>query len=153
MWMVAARRRRQVVIGDLHGLNTIHHPADEGGGDGGAWETTRGMHMLLFAIPDQAAATSHYEIGIPQARQPDPDPRMGRRGQGADEVPPEDRPPVAIVFYAFRVMVGIGVLLAPIGLLSLWLRWQGRAVRQPGSPAWWWRCRPRASSPSSPAGW
>ena len=40
-------------------------PADEGGGDGGGWETTRGMHMLLFAIPDQAAATNRYEIGIP----------------------------------------------------------------------------------------
>ena len=66
MWMVAIAGPSQVVIGDLHGLNTIHHQPMKVAAMEGHWETSRGIPMLLFAIPDQAAATNHYEIGIPE---------------------------------------------------------------------------------------
>ena len=66
MWMVAIAAPAQVVIGDLHGLNTIHHQPMKVAAMEGHWETSRGIPMLLFAIPDQAAATNRYEIGIPR---------------------------------------------------------------------------------------
>ena len=126
MWMVAIAAPAQVVIGDLHGLNTIHHQPMKVAAMEGHWETSRGIPMLLFAIPDQAAATNHYEIGIPRLGSLILTHAWDGEVKGLHEVPAEDRPPVAIVFYAFRVMVGIGMLLAAIGLLGLWLRWRGR---------------------------
>ena len=153
MWMVAVAAPAQVVIGDLHGLNTIHHQPMKVAAMEGHWETTRGMHMLLFAIPDQAAATNHYEIGIPRLGSLILTHEWDGEVKGLNEVPPEDRPPVAIVFYAFRVMVGIGMLLAadrpaqPVAALA-----GPASTRHPGSSAS--RSPPRrwASSPSSPAG-
>jgi cytochrome bd ubiquinol oxidase subunit I len=97
----------------------------------GAWQTTRGMHMLLFAVPDQAAATNHYEVGIPRLGSLILTHHWDGEVKGLNEVPPQDRPPVAIVFYAFRVMVGIGTLLAAVGLFSLWLRYKGRLYTAP----------------------
>jgi cytochrome d ubiquinol oxidase subunit I len=76
-------------------------------------------------VPDQEAATNHYEIGIPHLGSLVLAHEWNGEIKGLTEVPPEDRPPVAIVFFAFRVMVGIGLLLAAIGLLSLWLRFKG----------------------------
>jgi cytochrome bd ubiquinol oxidase subunit I len=131
MWMVAIAAPAQVVIGDLHGLNTIHHQPMKVAAMEGHWETSRGIPMLLFAIPDQAAATNHYEIGIPRLGSLILTHTWDGEVKGLHEVPAEDRPPVAIVFYAFRVMVGIGMLLAAIGLLGLWLRWRGRLSTTP----------------------
>ena len=112
MWMVAIAAPPQVVIGDLHGLNTIHHQPMKVAAMEGHWETSRGIPMLLFAIPDQAAATNRYEIGIPRLGSLILTHAWDGEVKGLHEVPAEDRPPVAIVFYAFRVMVGIGMLLA-----------------------------------------
>jgi cytochrome bd ubiquinol oxidase subunit I len=131
MWMVAVAAPAQVVIGDLHGLNTIHHQPMKVAAMEGAWQTTRGMHMLLFAVPDQAAATNHYEVGIPRLGSLILTHHWDGEVKGLNEVPPQDRPPVAIVFYAFRVMVGIGTLLAAVGLFSLWLRYKGRLYTAP----------------------
>jgi cytochrome bd ubiquinol oxidase subunit I len=131
MWMVAVAAPAQVVIGDLHGLNTIHHQPMKVAAMEGHWETSRGIPMLLFAIPDQAAATNRYEIGIPRLGSLILTHAWDGEVKGLHEVPAEDRPPVAIVFYAFRVMVGIGLLLAAIGLLGLWLRWRGRLYTTP----------------------
>ncbi len=125
MWMVAITAPLQVVIGDLHGLNTLHHPPMKVAAMEGHWETGRGVPMLLFAVPDQEAETNHYEIGIPHLGSLILAHEWNGEIKGLNEVPPEDRPPVAIVFFAFRVMVGIGLLLAAIGLLSLWLRFKG----------------------------
>ena len=97
----------------------------------GHWETSRGISMLLFAIPDQAAATNRYEIGIPRLGSLILTHAWDGEVKGLHEVPAEDRPPVAIVFYAFRIMVGIGMLLAGLGLLGLWLRWRGRLYTTP----------------------
>lgn len=131
LWMVAATAPAQVVIGDLHGLNTIEHQPMKVAAMEGAWETTRGMHMLLLAIPDQAAATNHYEIGIPRLGSLILTHEWDGEVKGLSEVPPQDRPPVSIVFFAFRLMVAIGVVLAAIGLFSLWLRYKGRLFTTP----------------------
>jgi cytochrome d ubiquinol oxidase subunit I len=85
----------------------------------------------VFALPDQAAATNHYELGIPRLGSLILTHAWDGEVKGLTEVPPEDRPPVALVFFAFRLMVGIGVALAAIGLFSLWLRKQGRLLTTP----------------------
>ena len=144
MWMVAGAGPAQIVIGDLHGLNTIHHQPMKVAAMEGAWETTRGMHMLLFAIPDQAAATNRFEVGIPKLGSMILTHEWDGEVKGLNEVPPEDRPPVAIVFFAFRVMVGLGVVLAGVGVVSLWLRYKGTLYSTP-----WFL---RAAMVLSPAG-
>lgn len=144
MWMVAVAGPAQIVIGDLHGLNTIHHQPMKVAAMEGAWETTRGMHMLLFAIPDQAAATNRFEVGIPKLGSMILTHEWDGEVKGLNEVPPEDRPPVAIVFFAFRVMVGLGVVLAGVGVVSLWLRYKGTLYSTP-----WFL---RAAMVLSPAG-
>jgi cytochrome d ubiquinol oxidase subunit I len=131
MWMVAVAGPLQIVIGDLHGLNTLHHQPMKVAAMEGHWETSRGVPMLLFAIPDQAAAENRYAIGIPNLASLILAHEWNGEIKGLKEVPPEDRPPVAIVFFGFRVMVGIGLLLAGIGLASLWLRYKGRLYTTP----------------------
>ena len=64
----------QVVIGDLHGLNTLQYQPAKVAALEAHWETGREVPLILFALPDPKAETNHYEIAVPQARQPDPHP-------------------------------------------------------------------------------
>ncbi|MBR9812310.1 cytochrome ubiquinol oxidase subunit I [bacterium] len=108
----------QILLGDLHGLNTLEHQPMKVAAMEGHWNTDTGVPLLLFAIPDQAAETNHFEIGIPEITSLILTHDLDGEVKGLTEVPPEDRPPVAPVFWAFRVMVGIGVLF-------LLLAWSG----------------------------
>jgi cytochrome d ubiquinol oxidase subunit I len=116
----------QLVLGDLHGLNTLEHQPAKVAAMEGHWETRAGAPLILFALPDQEAATNHYEVAIPKLGsiilKHDPDGVV----QGLEEWPPEDRPYVPIVFWSFRLMVGIGLIMIAMGLVSLLLRRGGR---------------------------
>jgi cytochrome bd ubiquinol oxidase subunit I len=92
-------------------------PARQGGGHGGAWETREGLPLLLFAHPRPGQRDQPLRDRHPQAGQPDPHPRMGRRGPRPEGMGAEERPNVPIVFWAFRIMVGIGLLMI---LVALW---------------------------------
>jgi cytochrome bd ubiquinol oxidase subunit I len=81
---------------------------------------------VLFALPDQANATNRYEIAIPLLVSVILTHSLDGQIKGLKDFPAEDRPPVAVVFWAFRVMVGLGVLMAALGLVSLVLRRGGR---------------------------
>jgi cytochrome d ubiquinol oxidase subunit I len=115
----------QIVAGDLHGINTMHHQPVKLAAMEGLWETQARAPAVLFAIPDEKAERNHAEVSIPVlasiylAHSPDAVIR------GLKEAPPEDRPPVAPVFYAFRIMVGIGILMLAMAGWGLWLRWRG----------------------------
>jgi len=108
----------QVVVGDLHGLNTLAHQPQKIAAMEGIWHTERGVPLLLFAWPDEKARTNRYAIGIPRAGSlilaHDPHGEL----KGLNEFPGA-HPPVAPVFFAFRAMVGMGVLM----LLSSWWGW------------------------------
>lgn len=112
----------QVLIGDLHGLNTLEHQPMKVAAMEGHWHTSGQVPLLLFAWPDQQAATNHFEIGVPRLASliltHDPDGVV----PGLDQVPAEDRPPVAPVFFSFRLMVGCGLIML---LLAAWggLQW------------------------------
>ena len=115
--MIAVSAPLQLVIGDQHGLNTLEAPAGESRGHGGALATATSP-ATSSSSPGPTRRRKRIVSRSPsRARQPDPDPRMWRALiQGLTDFPPEDRPPVANVFFAFRMMVGIGVLLIAVGL-------------------------------------
>lgn len=126
LWLIAVLAPAQVFVGDLTGLNTLEHQPTKLAALEGHWETHKGAPLVLFAIPDQEAETNHFEIAIPKLGSiiltHDPDGVI----RGLKEWPAEDRPPVLPVFFAFRIMVGLGLLMVLIGFVSLWLRWRGR---------------------------
>ena len=122
LWLATILAPLQVFLGDQHGLNTLEYQPIKVAAMEGNWHRQAGAPLLLFALPDQAAAENRYEIGIPGGASLILRHDVNGEIPGLTEVPAEDRPPVAIVFWAFRIMVGAGLgMLAMVGL-GLWLR-------------------------------
>jgi cytochrome d ubiquinol oxidase subunit I len=107
----------QIFVGDLHGLNTLEHQPQKVAAMEGIWETQKGVPLLLFAVPDEKNRTNHFEIAIPNVTSiiltHDPDGEV----QGLNDFMGE-HPPVAPVFYGFRIMIGTGMLMLMIAWLS-----------------------------------
>ncbi|MFT6343381.1 MAG: cytochrome d ubiquinol oxidase subunit I [Paraglaciecola sp.] len=103
----------QIFVGDLHGLNTLEHQPQKIAAMEGVWETQKGVPLLLFAIPDEENRTNHFEIAIPNITSiiltHDPEGEI----QGLNDFIGE-HPPVAPLFYGFRIMVGMGMLMLTI---------------------------------------
>lgn len=110
----------QIVVGDLHGLNTFEHQPRKVAAMEGAWETGTGVPLLLFAIPDEASRTNHFEVGLPGLASLILTHDLEGEIRGLNDFDGEP-PPVKPVFFGFRIMVGIGVLM----LVSAWIGcWQ-----------------------------
>lgn len=127
MWMAAIVAPIQILLGDLHGLNTLEHqPVKVMAMEGHYQSHPDGAPLILFGIPNSAENRVDYAIQIPKASslilKHDPDAAMA----GLDTVPKENRPPVGTVFWSFRVMVGLGLLMAALGVLSLYARFRGK---------------------------
>ena len=105
----------QILAGDMHGLNTLEHQPQKVAAMEGVWETEQGAPMLLFAIPDEQERTNHAELAIPNLASFILTHEFDGEIKGLNEFRGE-HPPVAPVFYSFRVMVGMGVLM----LLAAW---------------------------------
>lgn len=116
----------QIVLGDLHGLNTLEYQPAKVAAMEGHWETQRGAPAILFAIPDPEEETNHFQIGIPKLGSLILTHDLNGEIPGLKEWAPEDRPNVPIVFTAFRIMVMIGFIMLTVALISLWLRYRGR---------------------------
>jgi len=116
----------QILVGDLHGLNTLEHQPAKVAAMEGHWESERGAPLILFAIPDMAAETNHVEIGIPKLASLILTHSLDGEVPGLTEWAPEDRPYVPIVFWSFRIMVAIGLLMLVVGLIGAWQRLRGR---------------------------
>jgi cytochrome d ubiquinol oxidase subunit I len=112
----------QAVLGDLHGLNTLHFQPQKLAAIEGLWETRRSQGMVLFAVPDETAETNRAPIEIPGLASLYLQHSLEGRVLGLRDFPQEDRPPVAVVFYAFRVMLG---MWAAMLLLTVWGWWLG----------------------------
>lgn len=110
----------QIVVGDLHGLNTLEHQPQKIAAMEGIWRTEKGAPLLLFALPDEAARENRYEVGIPKLAalilRHDADGEL----QGLDDFKGA-HPPVKPLFFGFRVMVGTGILMLAFGWVGLWL--------------------------------
>jgi cytochrome d ubiquinol oxidase subunit I len=116
----------QIMLGDAHGLNTLHHQPAKLAAMEGIWEGGTGVPAVIFGIPNQQTRTNDYEISIPKLASLYLTHSWDGEVKGLDQFG-DKIPPVAPVFFAFRVMVGVGVLM----LIFSWLaRWQLRQDRQ-----------------------
>ncbi|TCS40197.1 cytochrome ubiquinol oxidase subunit I [Reinekea marinisedimentorum] len=106
----------QAVVGDLHGLNTFEHQPQKISAMEGVWETEKGAPLLLFAWPDEQARENHFEIGIPKLASLILTHKADGEIQGLNSF--ADHPPVKPLFFGFRIMVGMGLLMLAVSWLS-----------------------------------
>jgi cytochrome d ubiquinol oxidase subunit I len=125
MWMAAIVAPIQVVAGDLHGLNTLEHQPAKIAAMEGHWETGAGQPLILFGWPDMAAETTRYAVEIPKLGSFILTHDWNGTVKGLKAWPRNERPNSTIVFWTFRIMVGLGTLMVAIGIWSLWLRFRG----------------------------
>jgi cytochrome bd ubiquinol oxidase subunit I len=123
----------QIVVGDLHGLNTLQHQPAKIAAIEGIWQTQKGAPMTLFGLPDEAAQETRYAIEVPYLASLVLTHKLDGEVKGLDEFAGQ-HPPVAPVFFGFRLMVGIG-------LLMLCVSWIG-----------WWQLRPNSRRPEPSPG-
>jgi cytochrome d ubiquinol oxidase subunit I len=109
----------QLVFGDLHGLNTLEHQPAKVAAMEGLWETQRGAPLVLFGMPDQQEETTKYAIEIPSLSSLILTHDLDGEVKGLKEWPADERPPVALVFWSFRLMVGLGVLMIATGVIAM----------------------------------
>ncbi|WP_291297689.1 cytochrome ubiquinol oxidase subunit I [Elioraea sp.] len=128
--MAAVLAPVQAFVGDLHGLNTLEYQPAKVAAMEGNWETRGHVPLILFAIPDEAARTNHFEISIPSGAS------LILKHDPAGVVPGLNdfvgkHPPVAPVFFAFRIMVGIGMLMIAMGLGGAYFLWRRGELPRP----------------------
>ena len=131
MWMLLATAPIQAVIGDLHGLNTLKHQPAKIAAIEGHWENRpgEGVPLTLFGIPDMEREETRHAVSIPHLGSLILTHSWNGQFPGLKEFPREDRPNATIVFWTFRVMVGLGLLMIALALWSLILRWRERLYR------------------------
>jgi cytochrome d ubiquinol oxidase subunit I len=114
----------QFFLGDQHGLNTLKHQPAKVAAMEGLWETTTGAPLNLFGWPDQEAEKTKYAIEIPKLSSLILTHDLNGKVVGLKAWPKEDRPPAWVVFWCFRIMVGLGTLMILTGLTALVLYWK-----------------------------
>ncbi|WP_269278482.1 cytochrome ubiquinol oxidase subunit I [Sinorhizobium psoraleae] len=132
MWMAAIVAPIQIFAGDQHGLNTLEHqPAKVMAMEGHFESHPDGAPLVLFGIPNSAEKRVDYAIEVPKLGSLILKHHLDAPLAGLDTIPEELHPPVAVIFWSFRVMVGIGLAMLGIGLWSLWCRYRGTLDSDP----------------------
>ena len=132
MWMAAIVAPLQALAGDFHGLNTLHHqPAKIAAMEGHFEESMRGAPLYLFGLPDMEAAETRYAIGIPKLSSLILAHDWNAELKGLKAFPRDEWPNAPVLFWTFRFMVGIGLVMIAIGITSLALRWYGKLYSTP----------------------
>ena len=119
MWMAVLVTPLQILAGDMHGLNTFEHQPAKIAAMEGHYETHIGAPLILFGIPDDEAETTHFAIEIPKLGSLILAHDMDAEIKGLKEWPRDERPPALLPFFAFRIMVGLGLLMLAVGAWSL----------------------------------
>jgi cytochrome d ubiquinol oxidase subunit I len=119
----------QIFVGDLHGLNTLEHQPAKIAAMEAIWKTGKAVPLVLFAIPNETAGRNDYAIEVPKLASFILKHDFEAELQGLEEFMP-DIPPVAPVFFAFRIMVGVGVLMLALAWFAAW--W----LRERAPPRW-----------------
>lgn len=119
--MIALLAPLQLFIGDMHGLNTAEHQPAKVAAMEAHWDGSKPADLILFAIPNEEAERNDYEISIPNMASLIITHDVNGLFPGLKDFKAEDRPPVTPVFFAFRIMVGIGMLLIAIGAVGAFL--------------------------------
>src|SRR5262249_21676390 len=116
----------QVLLGDLHGLNTAEHQPIKIAALEGHWDGSEPAAFHIVAWPNERAERNDFAISIPRVASLLVTHDLNGLFPGLKSVPPGDRPPVALVFYAFRLMVLIGFAMLGTGWVGAWLWWRGQ---------------------------
>lgn len=117
----------QAFVGDAHGLNTLEHQPAKLAAIEGHWENKPGesVPLVVFGWPDMQAETNRFALEIPHLGSLILTHSLDGQIPALKDFPPEDRPYVPIVFWSFRIMVGLGFLMIGLGLWAAWSRWRG----------------------------
>ena len=128
MWMALLVAPIQAVVGDMHGLNTLEHQPAKIAAIEGHWENRPGeaTPLLLFGLPDMEQERTRYGLEIPALGSLILTPSLHTQVPALNDFPNEDRPYSPAVFWSFRIMVGMGVLMIALGICSAWLRYRRR---------------------------
>ncbi len=125
MWMAAIVVPAQIVAGDLHGLNTLEHQPQKVMAMEGHYDShPDGAPLILFGIPDSEEKTVKYAVEIPKLSSLILKHDLDAPLAGLDTIPDDREPPVGVVFWSFRVMIGIGFAMLGVGMWSLLARYR-----------------------------
>ncbi|MCB1540287.1 MAG: cytochrome ubiquinol oxidase subunit I [Rhodoblastus sp.] len=130
MWMAALVAPAQILAGDMHGLNTLEHQPAKIAAMEGHFDGEKRAPLILFGMPDMANARTNYKIEIPLAGSLILTHSLDGSVPGLKDFPRENWPPAPIVFWSFRVMVGLGFAMFGLGLWGLFARWKGRLYEE-----------------------
>jgi cytochrome d ubiquinol oxidase subunit I len=124
----------QAVVGDFHGLNTREHQPVKIAAIEGHWENAggAGVPLTLFAWPDAKHEMNRFALEVPHLGSVILTHNWDGQFRGLKEFPARDRPNVAVVFWSFRVMAGLGLLMIALGVWAGWARWRGLLYRSRG---------------------
>lgn len=127
MWMALIVAPIQAVIGDMHGLNTLEHQPAKIAAIEGHWENTddKPTPLVLFGLPDMNAEKTRFSVEIPYLGSLILTHSLDKQIPALKSFAPEDRPNSTIIFWSFRIMAGLGMLMILVGVWSLWLRKRG----------------------------
>jgi cytochrome d ubiquinol oxidase subunit I len=132
MWMAAIVAPLQILAGDFHGLNTLEHqPAKVMAMEGHYDSHPDGAPLILFGIPNSSDKRIDYVLQIPKLSSLILKHDLNAPISGLDTIPEDKQPPVAIVFWSFRIMIAVGLAMLGLGCWSLWLRFRGRLYASP----------------------
>ncbi|WP_281966493.1 cytochrome ubiquinol oxidase subunit I [Roseovarius nanhaiticus] len=132
MWMAAIVAPVQIFLGDLHGINTLEHqPAKVMAMEGHYESHPDGAPLYLFGLPNDETQTLDYAIGIPKLSSLILKHDLNAPLAGLDTIPDDEQPPVAVVFWSFRIMVALGFAMLGIGVWSLFARYRRRLYDAP----------------------
>ncbi|QNX86335.1 cytochrome ubiquinol oxidase subunit I [Acinetobacter seifertii] len=128
LWLILILAPVQIFVGDAHGLNTLEHQPAKLAAMEGHWETNHneGMPLYLFGIPDMQEERTKYAISIPNLGSLILTHSKDGSVKGLKDFAPQDRPNSTVVFWSFRIMVGLGMLMLLLALTGLWLRKTGK---------------------------
>jgi cytochrome d ubiquinol oxidase subunit I len=131
LWFLTILVPLQMAVGDQHGLNTLKYQPTKLAAIEGRYDTASPTPLTVIGIPDDANATMHYAFEIPALGSLILTHSLNGEIKGLKEWPADQRPPVAVPFFAFRIMVGLACLMLGLVALGGWLRWRGRLFDTP----------------------
>ncbi len=126
LWMLLFVAPIQAFVGDAHGLNTLEYQPAKIAAIEGHWENTpgAGVPLVLFAWPDMQEEKNHFAVEIPRLGSLVLTHSLNGQFPGLKEYAPQDRPNSTVVFWTFRIMVGLGLLMIALGLWAAWARYR-----------------------------
>ena len=131
LWLLTVLVPLQMAIGDLHGLNTREYQPAKLAAIEARWDTGRRVPLTLFAVPSDNAETNDFAVEVPWLGSLILTHHLDGEVKGLKDFPADQRPPVAVPFFAFRIMVGCAFVMLGLMLLGGWLRWRGMLYDTP----------------------